>query len=65
MSMRYIKINNDSWDDLNKVWAVVEYSRPNPKSSATHLVLEDTSTGETLRRVVAFHEIEWLEAKDW
>jgi hypothetical protein len=63
--MSYIKINNDSWSDLNKIWGVIEYSRPNPESSAAHLVLEDTVTGERMNRVVAYHQIEWLEAKDW
>ena len=62
--MDYIKINSDYWDDINKVWSVLEYhSRPN--STAVDLVLEDTSTGQTMHRVVASHQIEWLEAKDW
>ena len=62
--MDYIKIDNDKWDDLNKVWGVVEYSA-RPNSTAVNLVLEDTSTGQVVHRVVASHQIEWLEAKDW
>lgn len=63
--MKYIKIDNDKWDDLGKVWEVLEYSRPNKDSSAVHLIIEDTVTGDVVSRVVAFHQIEWLEAKDW
>lgn len=62
--MDYIKIDNDKWDDFNKVWGVVEYhTRPN--STAVDLVLEDTLTGKIIHRVVASNQIEWLEAKDW
>ncbi len=62
--MRYIKLYNDNWDDLNKVWEVLEY-RPRTGSTAVHLVLEDTLTKNTIHRIVCAHEIEWLEAKDW
>lgn len=62
--MDYIKIDNDDWSDLNKVWAVVNYSR-RPNSSAVDLVLEDPNTKNITRRTVAEHQIEWLEAKDW
>jgi hypothetical protein len=61
--MDYIKIDNDdNWD--NKVWLVLEYHN-NPNSTAVTLVLEDTNTKEVTHRVVASHQIEWLEAKDW
>lgn len=62
--MQYIKLDNDKWDDVNKVWAVLEYSN-RPGSTAVNLVLEDTTTGEVHTRVVAQNQIEWLEAKDW
>lgn len=62
--MDYIKLNNDNWDDLNQVWLVLEY-HSNLNSTAVSLVLEDTNTKEVTRRVVANHQIEWLEAKDW
>jgi len=62
--MDYIKIDSDQWDDVNKVWGVLEYhTRPN--STGVDLVLEDTSTKQTVHRVVANNQIEWLEAKDW
>lgn len=62
--MDYIKIDNDQWNDLGKVWRVLEYhTRPN--STAVQLVLEDTTTNEVHTRVVASHQIEWLEAKDY
>ena len=62
--MDYIKIDNDNWDDHNKVWAVLEY-HTTPGSTAVRFVLEDTQTKETHERVVASHQIKWLEAKDW
>ena len=62
--MKYIKLHNDRWDDLNKVWVVLEY-RTREDSTAVNLVLEDAYSGETTHRVVASHQIEWLEAKDW
>lgn len=62
--MQYIKIDNDTWADHGKVWAVLEYYTK-PETTGVHLVLEDTQTKETHQRVVASHQIEWLEAKDW
>ena len=62
--MQYVKLDNDKWDDAGVVWAVLEYaSRPN--STAVNLVLENVKTGEVHSRVVANHQIEWLEGKDW
>ena len=62
--MQYIKLDNDRWDDVGKVWAVLEYST-RPDSTAVNLVLEDVKTGEVHSRVVAQNQIEWLEDKDW
>lgn len=62
--MDYIKIDNDNWDDHNKVWLVLEYHN-NLNSTAVSLVLEDTDTNEVIHRTVASHQIEWLETKDW
>ena len=62
--MQYIKLDNDRWDDVGKVWAVLEYST-RPDSTGVTLVLEDTGSGEVTTRVVAQNQIEWLEAKDW
>jgi hypothetical protein len=65
VEMDFIKIDNDKWDDFNKVWALLEYNR-RPNSTAVSLVLEDTETKEIVHKTVAFHQIEWLEeAKDW
>lgn len=61
--MQYVRLDNDMWDDAGKVWFVLAYiSRPD--STAVTLMLEDTDTGERHARVVASHQIEWLEAKD-
>lgn len=62
--MDYIKLNNDNWADLNQVWLVLEYHN-NPNSTSVSLVLENTDTKEVIHKVVAHHQIEWLEAKDW
>ena len=62
--MEYIKIDNDKWEDVGKVWAVLEYSTI-PESTGVTLKLEDTVTKEVHTRVVAQNQIEWLEAKDW
>ena len=62
--MKYIKLDNDKWDDVGKVWFVHEY-KPNPDSTSVRLTLEDTNTGEIYSRVVPQNQIEWLEAKDW
>ena len=61
--MQYIKIDNDMWDDLSKIWFVHEYAT-NENSTAVTLKLEDTITKEVHTRVVAQNQIEWLEAKD-
>ena len=61
--MDYIRIDNDHWDS-NKVWVLLEYN-PRPDSTGVHLILEDPDTKETASRVVASHQIEWLEAKDY
>jgi hypothetical protein len=62
--MQYIKINNDMWADVGKIWFVHEYTiREN--TTAVTLTIEDTKTGEVETRVVPHNQIEWLEAKDW
>jgi hypothetical protein len=61
--MDYIRINNDNWDDLNVIYAVLEYYKT-PGSSAVNIVLENCETKEIIHRVVAEHQIEWLESKD-
>lgn len=58
--MQYVRLDNDRWDDAGKVWSVLEYAT-RENSTAVTLVLEDTKTGEVETRVVASHQIEWLE----
>ena len=61
--MDYIRINNDKWDDLGVIYAVLEYYK-SPDSSAVNIVLENRETKEIMHRIVAEHQIEWLELKD-
>lgn len=58
--MKYIRIDNDKWDDAGKVWFVHEYET-SPNTTAVKLTIEDTETGVIERRVVAQNQIEWLE----
>lgn len=58
--MQYIRIDNDNWEDARKTWSVREYST-RENSTAVTLVLEDIETGEVHTRVVASHQIEWIE----
>jgi hypothetical protein len=61
--MDYIRINNDSWDDVGVIYGVLEYNKSGD-STGIHLVLENRETKEIIRRVVAEHQIEWLEEKN-
>jgi hypothetical protein len=64
-STGYIRINSDNWDDAGKLYKVLEYYRPRPDtSSAVNLTLI-TPSGETIKKVVPFHTIEWIEDGDW
>jgi len=62
--MQYIRIDNDKWEDVGKIWFVHEYAT-SETSTAVTLKLEDTITKEVHTRVVAQNQIGWLEAKDW
>lgn len=61
--MKYIRIDNDKWDDAGKVWFVHEYES-SPNTTAVKLTIEDTETGEIERRVTPHNQIIWLEDKD-
>lgn len=61
--MDYIRIDNDSWNDLGTIYGVLECNKSD-KSTGVRLVLEHSETKEITQRVVAYHQIEWLEAKD-
>jgi len=61
--MKYIRIDNDKWDDAGKVWYVHEYES-SPNTTAVKLTIEDTKTGNIEKRVVPQNQIEWMEEKD-
>lgn len=55
----YIRLDNDKWEDVGKVWFVQEYCQ-RENSTAVELTLKDSS-GIIHKRVVAKHQIEWIE----
>ena len=59
----YIIINSDKWEDAGKIYKVLEYYRRDPNSTAVELTLEHS--GETIKKVVPFHWIEWIPDGDW
>jgi hypothetical protein len=58
--MDYIRINNNMSDDINVIYAVLEYNKPDD-STGVSLVLENCETKQMIHRIVAEHQIEWLE----
>lgn len=63
--IEYVRLNTDMWEDAGKVYRIVEYMR-RPNSTGVSLVLENAyKPEEVIHRVVAEHQIEYLEAKDW
>lgn len=53
------KLDTDRWDDIGEVYTVISsYRRPN--STAVELLLEK-SDGTPLSKVVAIHQIEWID----
>jgi hypothetical protein len=61
-SMDLIRLDTDMWDDAGKTYKVIEYYR-RPESTAVELKLEDIH-GNKYDRVVAFHQIEWLDDRE-
>jgi hypothetical protein len=61
--MKYIRIDNDMWADIDKIWFVHEY-QTSPNTTAVKLKIEDTKTGIIENRTVAQNQIIWLEEKD-
>ena len=53
------RIDTDAWADNGAVYFVHSYLR-RPNSTAVELTLE-ASDGTIETRVVAFHQIEWIE----
>jgi len=58
MKYKFITIDSDRWEDLDKIWKVVSHKR-RENSSAIDLVLEE-SDGTKIERTVASHLIEWF-----
>ena len=61
--MKYIRIDNDKWDDAGKIWFVHE-CETNPNTTGVKFTIEDTKTGIIETRVIPQNQIEWLEEKD-
>ena len=53
------RFNTDQWEDVNKVYFVHSLAT-RPKSTAVTMTLEDDG-GNIFERVVASHQIEWVE----
>lgn len=53
------KLDTDMWDDVGVVYFVHSYNR-RENSTAVELELE-APNGTMSTRVVAFHQIEWIE----
>lgn len=56
--MQYIMINNDMWDDIGKVFRVVEMSF-NPESTGISFKLEHD--GITTLRTIPTNQVEWID----
>lgn len=57
--MKYIQIESDKWEDVNRTYLVLEYNRPDPTSSRVDLVLEKEDRIRT-ERTVPISEIKWI-----
>lgn len=59
--MKYIQIDSDRWEDNNRTFRVLEYVRPDSRSTSTRvdLVLEQED-GSIIRRTVPDHTIRWI-----
>lgn len=56
--MQNLVINSDLFDDAGKVYKVISYER---QADSTAVRLELEHNGEKINRVVAYHQIEFLE----
>jgi len=56
--MNSIRIHNDLWDDLDKVYQVISW-QTTPDSTGVKLTLQHGDISS--ERVVAIHQIEWIE----
>ena len=58
MKAKFITIDSDRWEDVDKVWKVVKQTR-RKDSSAIDLVLEERD-GTIVERTVPSHLIKWF-----
>lgn len=62
-STGYIKLVNDKWDENGKIYRLLSYYKPED-STGCHVELE-AQNGTIERKVVPFHDIEWIPDGDW
>lgn len=60
---KYVSIDSDEWQDLGKVYRVVEYNRGNHPTSV-QLTIENED-GQLHQRVVPSYSIRWVEGKEY
>ena len=60
--MKYCRLDTDMWDDAGVVYFVHSYER-RPNSTGVRLELEHPD-GSYHTKVVAFHQIEWIDDED-
>jgi hypothetical protein len=56
------RLDNDKWEDVGVEYIVHSYNRTYDSTAVT-LELE-TPDGDMVTRVVAFHQIEWIDDED-
>jgi hypothetical protein len=59
--MKYIQIENDKWEDLNRTYRVLEYVREDlPKDTSRVDLTLQKEDGTIDFRTVAYHQIKWI-----
>jgi len=59
--MKYIQLETDKWEDLNKTYRVLEYTRQNlPQNTSRVDLLLEKEDGSLINRTVAYHQIKWI-----
>lgn len=59
--MDYIRIMNDSWNDLGKIYKVISYESF-PNTTGAKFVLEYNN--QIITRTICSHEVRWLDSND-
>jgi len=57
-NMPKLRLDNDKWEDAGMLYDLISI-KPRPDSTAVELTLE--CDGEQYQRVVAYHQIDWIE----